>query len=325
MPGSTGRRSGEDVSVDALFDAIRSFFDQLTSIAWAPLGLAILCHFGRIGSRSRAWLNIVGAAYPESRVRWRDVFGAYGAGIGANAILPGRGGDLLRLYIARHRVEGSSYPTLGATLLVETVFDTLLGSLLIGWALATGVLPGLGVLPNLPPIDWLWAFRNPDAAAGILFLALVVATVIAIFGVRHVTEFWKRVRQGLAVLREPRRYARHVAAWQALDWSFRIAGIYFFLRAFGLPADAHNIFVVMVTQSLSTLMPLTPGGIGTEQALLLYLFEGAAAASDVLSFSVGVKLVVIAVNVTIGTIATFAMLKSLRWREAVNKDAAERA
>lgn len=313
------------MAVDGLFEAIRSFFDGLTTIAWAPLGLAVLCHFGRIASRTRAWRNIVAAAYPDVSVRWRDILGAYAAGIGANALLPGRGGDLLRLYIAKHRVEGSTYPTLGATLLVETVFDTLIGSLLIGWALATGVLPGLGVLPDLPAIDWLWFFRNPDLAAGILFLALVVATVIAVFAARRVTEFWQRVRQGLAILREPRRYGRHVAAWQALDWAFRITGIFFFLRAFGLPADVHNVFVVLVTQSLSTLMPLTPGGIGTEQALLVYLFQGAAASSDVLSFSVGVKLVVIAVNVTLGTIATFVMLRTLKWRGAASKDAAEQA
>ncbi len=310
------------MAVDALFDAIRAFFDQLTSIAWAPLGVAVLCHFGRIVSRTRAWLHIVDAAYPDAAVRWRDVLGAYGAGIGANALLPGRGGDFLRLYIAKHRVEGSRYPTLGATLLVETVFDSLVGSLLIGWALATGVLPGLGVLPNLPAIDWLWFFRNPELAAGVLFLALVVATVVALFAAGRVTEFWQRVRQGCAILRQPRRYVRHVAAWQALDWAFRITGIFFFLRAFGLPADAHNIFVVQVTQSLSTLLPLTPGGIGTEQALLVYLFRGAAASSDVLSFSVGVKLVVIALNVTLGTIATLVMLRTLKWRGAAAEDAA---
>jgi uncharacterized protein (TIRG00374 family) len=113
---------------------------------------------------------------------------------------------------------------------------------------------------------------------------------------------------------------RRVAAWQALDWAFRLVGIFFFLRAFGLPADAHNVFVVQVTQSLSTLLPLTPAGIGTEQALLVYLFRGEAAASDVLSFSVGLKLVVIAVNVTIGTIATFATLRRFRWREVVAED-----
>jgi uncharacterized membrane protein YbhN (UPF0104 family) len=307
--------------VDAFLDAIRSFFDHLTTVAWGALALAVVCHLCRIACRTRAWRNIVRAAYPDRRVRYRDVFAAYAAGIGANAIVPGRGGDLLRLYIARHRVEDSSYPTLGATLLVETIFDSIAGSIILGWALATGVLPGLDVLPDLPGIDWLWVFRNPTAAAGVAFLVLVVATLLALFGVSRVTQFWRRVRQGVAILREPRRYLREVAAWQALDWAFRLAAIVFFLRAFGLPSDAHNVFVVQVTQSLATLLPLTPGGIGTEQALLVYLFRGEAPASDVLSFSVGAKLVVIAVNVTLGTIATFAILRSLRWRAAVSRDA----
>jgi uncharacterized membrane protein YbhN (UPF0104 family) len=311
--------------VDGLFEAIGSFFDQLTTIAWAPLGLAVLCHLGRIASRSRAWRNIVAAAYPDTDVRWRNILGAYAAGIGANAILPGRGGDLLRLYLAKHRVEGATYPTLGATLLVETVFDTLVGSMLIVWALSTGVLPGLDVLPDLPGIDWLWLFHNPTAAIGIIFLVLVLATLVTLFAARRVQEFGRHVRQGLTVLRDPPTYLRRVAVWQALDWAFRITAIFFYLRAFGLPADAHNVVVVQVAQSLSTLLPLTPGGIGTEQALLLYLFEGAAASSDVLSFSVGVKLVVIAVNLTLGAIATFALLRTLRWRERVVEDVAEQA
>jgi uncharacterized membrane protein YbhN (UPF0104 family) len=307
--------------VDAFLEAIRSFFDHLTTVAWGALGVAVLCHLGRIASRTRAWRNIVAAAYPDTRVRYRDVFGAYTAGIGANALLPGRGGDLLRLYIARHRVEGSSYPTLGATLLVETVFDSIVGSIILGWALATGVLPGLGVLPDLPGIDWLWVFHNPRGAAGVAFLVLVVATLLALFGTQRVTDFWGRVGRGVAILREPRRYLREVALWQAFDWAFRLAAIVFFLRAFGLPVDAHNVFVVQVTQSLSTLLPLTPGGIGTEQALLVYLFRGEAAASDVLSFSVGMKLVILAVNVTLGTIATFVILRSVRWRATVSRDA----
>jgi uncharacterized membrane protein YbhN (UPF0104 family) len=314
------------VRVESFFDAVGTFFETLTSVAWIPLGLAIICHLGRIAARTRAWRNILAAAYPETTVRWRDVFGAYAAGIGANALLPGRGGDILRLYIAKHRIEGSTYPTLGSTMLAETIFDSILGSILLGWALATGVLPGLSVLPDLPGIDWLWAFRNPRAAAGILFLALVVATVLAIVGVGHVTRFWERVRQGLVILTDPRRYLREVAAWQALDWAFRLCAIFFFLRAFGLPADAHNVFVVQVAQTLSTLLPLTPGGIGTEQALLVYLLQGAATSSEVLSFSVGVKLVVIAVNVTLGTIATFSLLGTTRWRDHVSRDpeAAER-
>ncbi|HEX7254571.1 MAG TPA: lysylphosphatidylglycerol synthase transmembrane domain-containing protein [Gaiellaceae bacterium] len=308
-------------------DALESFVDHLTSIALIPLFLAIICHLGRIASRTRAWRNIVAAAYPEATVRWRDVLSAYAAGIGANALLPGRGGDLLRLYIARHRVEGSSYPTLAATLLVETIFDSAVGIVILSWALSAGILPGAGVLPDLPGIDWLWVFHNPRAATGVLFLALVVATILAFTGVGKITDFWERVRQGLVVVRDPRRYLREVAAWQALDWAFRLAAIFFFLRAFGMPSDVYHVFVVQVAQTLSTLLPLTPAGIGTEQALLVYMFSGEAAASSVLSFSVGVKIVVIAVNVTLGTIATFAVLGTTRWREVVNDDAkaAERA
>lgn len=308
--------------LEGLVDAVDSFFGELTAIAWAPLALAVLCHLGRIGARTRAWRNVVAAAYPEGRVRWRDVLGAYSAGIGANALLPGRGGDLLRMYALKHRVDGATYPTLAATLLADTLFDAVVGSVLIAWALATGVLPGLDVLPSLPAIDWLWAFQHPRAVAGILFLVLVCATLLALFAEGRVHEFWRRVRQGLAIVREPRRYLRTVAAWQALDWTFRVAAIFFFLHAFGLPATAHNVFTVQVTQSLSTLLPLTPGGIGTEQALLVYLFRGAASASEVLSFSVGMKLVVITVNVTLGAIATFAMLRSFRWRTAAARDAA---
>ena len=156
-------------------------------------------------------------------------------------------------------------------------------------------------------------------------MALVIATILAITGVRKVTAFWARVRQGLSILREPRRYLRQVVAWQALDWAFRLAAIYFALRAFGMPSDLHSVFVVQVAQTLSTLLPLTPAGIGTEQALLVYMFSGAAPATDVLSFSVGLKIVVITVNLTLGTIATLAILRKFPWHVDVDKEATERA
>jgi len=310
--------------VEGILDAIRSFLDGLTTIQWAPLGLAVLCHLGRVVARTRAWRNVVAAAYPDERVRYRDVFGSYSAGIGANALLPGRGGDLLRLYLIKHRVEGSTYPTLGATLLADTLFDAVVGSILLSIALATGVLPGLDVLPSLPGVDWLWFFRNPTE--GLLILAVVAAAAVllaVVLAAHRVRQFWARVRQGLAILRDPRRYLRTVVPWQALDWTFRAGSIFFFLQAFGLPESVRNIFAVQVTQALSTLLPLTPAGIGTEQALLVFIFAGEASTSDVLSFSVGVKIVIVIVNVALGALATFAMIRRFRWRQAVSEDAAE--
>jgi uncharacterized membrane protein YbhN (UPF0104 family) len=308
-----------------LFDAIEAFFDTLTSIHWTFLGLAVLCHLGRIASRSRAWRNVIAAAYPNTKVDWRYVYGGYVAGVGTNALVPGRGGDLLRLYIVKHRVDGSTYPTLGATLVADGIFDLVAASVLLIWAAAAGVLPGGDVLPTLPAIDWLWVFKNPWQSVVIAGFFFAVALVVLGLAYPRITGFWERVRQGLAIVRTPRRYLREVALWDAADWALRLTAVFFFLHAFGLPATAYNVFAYQVAGSLSTALPLTPAGIGTEQALLVFVFSGVASASKILAFSVGVKLVTIAVNVTLGLGAVIVMLGSVKWRDRVDADAAERA
>ena len=304
----------------SVFDAIEAFFDSLTSIHWGFLMLAVLFHLGRIGARSRAWRNVIAAAYPDTDVEWRYVFGGYVAGIGANAVLPGRGGDLLRLYIVKHRVEGSTYPTLGATLLADGIFDLFAASLLLGWALWAGILPGADVLPNLPGVDWLWVFKNPDQAVIIAGFVLAVLLVAVGLAYHRITAFWDRVKQGLGILQTPRRYLREVALWDAADWALRLTAVFFFLHAFGLPATPYNAFAYLVAGSLSTALPLTPGGIGTEQALLVFLFSDVGPKSTILAFSVGVKLVIITVNVTLGVAAVAMMLGTLRWRRHVEAE-----
>ena len=50
----------------------------------------------------------------------------------------------------------------------------------------------------------------------------------------------------------------------------------FFLHAFDMPATLRNTLLTQATQSVATALPLTPAGIGTEQALLVYIFLGSA-------------------------------------------------
>jgi uncharacterized membrane protein YbhN (UPF0104 family) len=307
--------------VHSVVDAFHAFRDYVGSIAYEALALALLCHAMKIVARTRSWRNIVGSAYPDAEVRWRTILGAYLAGVGVNAIVPARGGDVLKLFLVKRRVEGATYPTLAATLLVETIFDVTMATVLLVWALSAGVLPGRDVLPNLPEIDWLYLFQHPRVAAVAGVVALVAVLVLAVVARPKVEAFRDRVSQGFAVLRPPTRYLRLVVPWQALDWTFRLATVYFFLRAFGLHASIENAFRVQVTQSLSTILPLTPGGLGTEQALLVYVFRGDAPTAAVLSFSVGMRIVFITVNVLLGFAAIGLMLRTLRWRRAVDAEA----
>jgi len=303
--------------VDALLRAAESFVDYLGAISWGALALAIVCHLAKVVARTRSWRNILAASYPETQVRWRSVFGAYVAGVGVNAVVPARGGDVLKLFLIKRRIEGSSYPTLAATLLVETLFDIVVASLLLIWALQQGVLPGLDVVGSLPSIDWFYVFQNPTVAAIIGVAALVLGFAVGVWASRRIEAFSQRVSQGFAILRSPARYFRRVVPWQALDWCLRLTALFFFLHAFGLPATAYNAFLVQVAESLATIAPLTPGGIGTEQALLLYVFADDASRAAVLSFSIGLKLVLVAVNLVLGFTAIALMLRTLRWRRLV--------
>jgi uncharacterized membrane protein YbhN (UPF0104 family) len=252
-------------------------------------------------------------------VRWRDVYGAYVAGVGVNALLPARSGDLVKLYIAKHRIEGATYTTLASSIVALTVFDMLFASALLLWALSIGVLPDLDVLPRLPTFDFTWLFDHPTFTLILLAALAVVGTMAGIWAARRIAAFRRRVAQGFAVFRDRRAYLRRVALFQAIDWGLRLLAISLFLRAFGIPASFHNSLLVQVTQSLSTIFPFSPGGIGTEQALVLYVLAGEAARSSLLAFSVGMKVTIIIVNAAVGFAAIAIMLRTVSWRRVLER------
>jgi len=303
----------------AFVDATNVFYDHLASVRWTPLAIALALHFGRTLLRTVAWRNILRASYPGSRVRWGTVFGAYVAGVGVNAIVPARVGDVVKIALVKRRIEGSSYATVAATLIVETLFDFVVALGLCIWALSLGVLPGLHVLKRLPSVDWSWPLSHPRVSAGIAAVLLVALLVSALWARRRAIAFWARVAQGFAILRTPWRYLRDVVSWQAASWLLRLASIYYFLRAFRITASIHNALLTQVVQSLSTLFPITPGGAGTEQGLLVYIFRGNVRATPLLSYSVGMKIALTAFNVVLGFAVLMLVVRTFSPRRAIER------
>ena len=300
------------------FDASTEFFRHLSEINWSIFALALLCLLAMQLARAWAWRNVLRAAYPEERIPFLPLAAAYLAGAGINAIIPAHAGDATKVFLVKRQIPNSSYPAVTSSFLVQTVFDTSVGILVLLYAITQGLLPPLPQIPKLPAFEISFWAENPN----LFFITLgltVLAIAIAIYLLAHrVRRFWARVRQGVMILREPGRYMREVFAWQGIGWLFRFGAFWFFLEAFGIGGSVGNVMLVMSVQAIANIVPFTPGGAGAQQALLVATLHGPTRTA-VLSFSVGTQIAMAAWSVVLGFTAILLVFKTTDWRGLIRQ------
>jgi uncharacterized protein (TIRG00374 family) len=193
------------------------------------------------------------------------------------------------------------------------------------WALSIGVLPTHEVYSRIPDVDWKFFLRHERFTAILLGALLLAALIGFLLARRHYEEFRQRVGQGFAIMRDRRRFVVGVIVPQAISWAFRIASNFFFLKAFHVDATLHNALLVQVVESLATLFPATPGGAGTKQGLIVFLFRGETISKSLLlAFSVGQNIAILVANVVLGLVSIGLMARTLsfkRLRTAQKADA----
>jgi glycosyltransferase 2 family protein len=308
---------------EAFFERTAEFFRHLSEIHWQAFALALACLLGMNLARAWAWRNVLRAAYPDKRISFLQLSAAYLAGAGINAIVPAHAGDVTKVFLVKRQIPDSSYPAVTSSFLVQTVFDTSVGILVLLYAISQGLLPPLPRIPDLPAFEISFWADHPQVfaiATATLFLAIVIGIYLLAHRVRR---FWERVRQGLVILTEPSRYLREVAAWQGVGWFLRFAAFWFFLEAFGIQGSISNVMLVMSVQAIANVVPFTPGGAGAQQALLVATLSGPSRTA-VLSFSVGTQIAMAAWSVVLGFAAILLVFRTTDWRGLI-KQAQEEA
>jgi uncharacterized membrane protein YbhN (UPF0104 family) len=307
---------------EAFFRRAAEFFRHLSEIDWTAFGIALLCLLAMQLARAWAWRNVLQAAYPDKRIPYLGVAAAYLAGAGVNAIVPAHAGDATKVFLVKRQIPDSSYPAVTSSFLVQTVFDTSVGILVLLYAITQGLLPPLPQIPKLPAFEISFWAENPK----LFFIALGVTLLAIAVGIyylaHHVRRFWARVRQGLVILTEPRRYLREVAAWQGIGWLCRFAAFWFFLEAFGIGGSIGNVMLVMSCQAIANVVPFTPGGAGAQQALLVATLQGPTRTA-VLSFSVGTQIAMAAWSAVLGFLAVLLFFRTTDWRGLIKQAEAE--
>ncbi len=308
---------------EAFFNRAAEFFRHLSEIDWTTFALALACLLAMQLCRAWAWRNVLRASYPEKRISYPPLAAAYLAGAGINAVLPAHAGDVTKVFLVKRQIPDSSYPAVTSSFLVQTVFDTSVGILVLLYAITQGLLPPLPQIPHLPAFEISFWADHPNLffiTVGVTLLAIAIAIYLLAHRVRR---FWARVRQGLVILAEPGRYLREVAAWQGLGWLFRFAAFWFFLEAFGIDGSIGSVMLVMSVQAIANVVPFTPGGAGAQQALLVATLSGPSRTA-VLSFSVGTQIAMAAWSVVLGFAAILLVFRTTDWRGLV-KQAQEEA
>lgn len=278
---------------------------RVFALAGAQVGwlvLAVLLHVCGQVSRGVAWRGVLATSWPE--VTRRRACAWYVCGAGLNGVLSARGGDAVRAALAKRELKAATWPALAGTLAAEASFETVSGIVLT----LTAVWLGVGTV-HAPPAALI------AAVAG----ALAVAALLAARSGRA-RRLAREVGRGLAVLRQPGRWARQVLPWQVCARVARLAAAACFLLAFGLPAAPAVIIAACVAQGSGAMVPVPGAGPAAAGAALLVALPIAAGhAVDpgaVATLAVVAPATLTAVGVTI-SLALLAMLSGARTPRAL--------
>jgi uncharacterized membrane protein YbhN (UPF0104 family) len=281
------------------------------SVIWWWVAIALALNLLSIIARALAWKTVIDQAIEPPRPGYRAVVSAFSVGLFANAVLPGRIGEVARVAVLTRRFgrRKGVWATLLGTVFAHRVFDLFPVLALIAYVLATARLPQ-------------WAVRTV-ALFVIVGLALFVLALLsarrqghsALDGLGPVRRLVTMARQGLSVMHTPLAAAVAIA-FQFLGWALQLLAVYTAMRAFGIHSPLPAAALVLLLMNVAILFPLWPGNVGLYQAAVAAPLRsyGVATAHGV-AFGIGLQVIESSVGIGIGMIflaregLTYATLK----------------
>jgi uncharacterized membrane protein YbhN (UPF0104 family) len=309
-------------SFSSFFHAAGQFFSRLAHVNFLSLLLAFVAFTAYLTLRARASFHILRAAYPDERIAFRRIWGAYFAGYGFNSVIPARSGDVIRLFLTKTSVPGSSYPAVAAAFCVEFGFDISIAVPVLIFAFSQGVFPKPPDFSKLPAFDLAFFAQQPRFTLFLITaLGIAAMAAFALLSAR-VRAFWARVRQGLTILFDRRRYFREVWLVQFAGWLCRFTAFWCLLDAFHVGGSVRNVLLVLGVNAVAALVPFTPGGAGVQQALLVKVFGTGA---GVAAYSVGQQIAIAALTFALGLASVVWIFRFRSFKEVIAAGRASRA
>ena len=269
-----------------------------TLVHWWWIVGALALNLASVAVRSLAWRTVINQALAGPHPPFPRVFSAFAVGLLANAVLPGRIGELARVAVLTRRLpRGHGHTgTLLGTVVAHRLFDLFPALVLIAYVLATARIP-----------HWAITSLVVVAGVGVVLFAFALAGArfpnrTAVDGVGAIRRLLATGRRGLGVLRAPGAAAVAVV-FQSLGWFAQLLAVYVAMRAFGIDAPLPAAGVVLLLMNVATIFPLWPGNIGLLQAAVaLPLASYGVAYATGFAYGLGLQVIEMSVGVGIGLI-----------------------
>jgi uncharacterized membrane protein YbhN (UPF0104 family) len=300
-----------------VFDAIGSFVSSIASVNFGPLAIGLVLFVLYLTIRSRAFFNVLRAAYPTETIQWRRVWGAYIAAYGFNNVIPARGGDVIKVFLIKTSIERSTYPAITAAMSVEALFDLSIAIPILIFAFTQGVFPSPPEFADLGAFDLSIIFANPKLSLFVITLLGVASFVAFAVLSDRARRFWAKVRQGFTILADRRRFMREV--WLVLlgGYVVRLAAFWMLLEAFHIGGSVRNVLLVHGINAVAALMPFTPGGAGVQQAFMVKVFAASATGATVAAYSVGQQIAIAVICLAVGFVALVRIFGFRSFKEVI--------
>jgi uncharacterized protein (TIRG00374 family) len=271
--------------------------DAFRAVEWRWVAAAVGLNLLSVLVRALAWRTVIVQAFEKPHPSFMLVFSAFSVGLFANAVLPGRIGELARVAVLNRRMrQPGAWARLLGTVFAHRVFDLVAVIGLIVYVMLTAHIP-----------DWAVTSLIAVVVVGIVLFTIAVMGArsdhFAGFeeGLGAVRKVVRLARYGLGVMRRPSAAALALL-FQLLGWTCQLLAVYTSMRAFGIHEPLPAAGLVLVLMNVATIFPLWPGNVGLVQAavaLPLFTYYGVAKANGI-AFGFGLQIIEASVGIGVG-------------------------
>jgi uncharacterized protein (TIRG00374 family) len=271
--------------------------DAFTAVTWEWVAAAIGLNLLSVVFRAVAWDTAIQQSIAKPHPRFPLVFSAFAVGLFANAVLPGRVGELARVAVLRRRMAGrkGATATLVGSVFAHRMFDVFPAGTLVIWVLLTAKIPN-------------WAFTSIVVALGVGIVMFLTGFILARRQRRDLDELGRvrqllvRAREGLAIMRSPTAAAA-AASFQFAGWLCQLFAVWATMDAFGIHLPIAAAGLVLVLINVATIFPLWPGNVGLVQAAVaLPLVNYGVGKAHGIAFGIGLQAIEASVGVGVGVV-----------------------